>query len=353
MWKKRMAAVLIVVLALLVCSQIAFAEEKAPAKKVKAPARQKPKATPQNFNPRDPRELVLLLEHASVEELQKLTFVELSVLKNAVFASRGYVFADDRPWLNLFYCGNAYFAKKRYVFQQFVQFPVSDINQFAGDASEGFLQQQNGEAFRTTKWDLRGYAFPSCREGGPLDEDQKKAIANLHVALLKKIEVLNGPEAIDKVLRQDVAGRKGGYYSSVILGKTLRSEILDAFEVSLRRDLHGYYRVLQLLKHDEDFDSMELLGLFAGDIIFLKNGIEARYGKPFSGILGWELSQIIGITENKPDYDQKQLPSALQGKLKSLDDIVQRIMRSDLKDIPASLRFKPVEFNEPYDLEGC
>lgn len=356
MWGKRMAAGFIVVLALLVCSQISFAEEKAPAKK-RVLTEKASKAPSQNSSQtakmRAPRDLVALLESASIEELQKLSYTELNILKNAVFASRGYVFADDRPWLNLFFCGNAYFSRHKRLFQKLVRFAAVEINQFTGDAYEGFLRDQVGEAFRTSTWDLREYAFPPCKDSGPLDEHQQKAIANLHVAVLKKIESSGSTEAIDSALMRDMSGRKCGYYSSIILGKVLRSEVLDAFEISLRRDLHGYYRLMKLIKHVKDFDSMELLGLYAGDIIFLKNMLEAQQGKPFSGVLGWEISQIIGVTEKRPDYDPQQLPQAIQEKLKSLDDIVGKIMRSDLNDIPASLKSRPIEFINPYDLEGC
>ena len=53
---------------------------------------------------KDPRELVVRLKNASVEDIKKLSFFELNLLKNAVYASKGYKFADDRPWLNQIFC---------------------------------------------------------------------------------------------------------------------------------------------------------------------------------------------------------------------------------------------------------
>lgn len=125
----------------------------------------------------------------------------------------------------------------------------------------------------------------------------------------------------------------------------------------MRRDIHGFYRLIKLIDNFEDFDSMELLGLFAGDIIFLRNVIEAKYGKPFDyeDVLGWEISQMIGVTEKKKFYTTADLPLAVRDRIKLLDAVVNKIMRSDLNDIPASLRSRPVEFkyNDPYDFEGC
>lgn len=328
-------------------------EERAPVKKPAKKKAVKGARNEQAAKTRNPEELVSLLENASVAELQKLPFTELNILKNAVFASRGYVFADDRPWLNLLYCGEPYFSQHVQLFQRLVQFPASDVAQFTGDTADSFMSTQRGDAFRITKWDLRAYRFPACRDSGALDEHQKKAIATLHVALLKKVEAFKSTADMDLALKADVDGRLCGYYSSVLLGKALREEALKVFETSLRRDLHGYYRLMKLIRQGEVFDQMELLGLYAGDIVFLKNVLEAQQGKPFSGVLGWEISQVIGVSEQKQDYDPSRLPPDMQQRLKSLDDIVIKIMRSGLKDVPASLRSRPIEFSNPYELEGC
>jgi hypothetical protein len=187
-----------------------------------------------------------------------------------------------------------------------------------------------------------------------VNEDQKMAIANIRVALFKKIDAIGNVRALDSTLDEELRKipQTGG--SAWILGKTLSKNALRQYgTVSMRRDLHGMNRMLHIMKNLDDFDSMELLGLFMGDIIFLRNVIEAKQGKEFTGVQGWEISQLIGVPPVRGDYTIQKLPPAVQMKLKALEDIAVKIQRSDLNDVPASFKNKPIEFNDPYDLEGC
>jgi hypothetical protein len=104
----------------------------------------------------------------------------------------------------------------------------------------------------------------------------------------------------------------------------------------------------------EEFDAMEFLGLYVGDILFLRNVFEAKYGKSISGVLGWEIGQVIGITEKKADYNIQKLPLKIQVKIQMIDDILKKILESDLQDVPASLKKKPIDFREdPYRGGAC
>ncbi len=286
---------------------------------------------------KDPRELVGRIKNASVEELKKLSFLELNFLKNAVYASKGYKFADDRQWLNEFFCGRTYKAKKG---------TVAAVR----SAITSWISQLKKE----TSWDLDIFAFPPCAEGGTLDSDQMKALANIRVALFKKVESFGNINAIDAALDAEFekVPKKSNY--AWILGKPMSSGVFWLSKQSMRRDIHGYNRMLYLIKNPQSFDAMELLGLYMGDLIFLRQTIEARHGKPFSGVLGWEISQMIGVGESKNDYHPRKLPIELQVKLQVIDDIIQKILRSDLDNIPAALKNKSIEFykREPsYDDE--
>jgi hypothetical protein len=310
------------------------------AQPVTAPASQK----------KDPNVLVIRLKNASLEDLKKLSFLDLNILKNAVYASKGYEFANDRPWLNEIFCDKHKAKKKKKLskVQQKHGAPTDKEMGIVSDVDEPSLTAKE------SLWNLDNYAFPECREGGPLDEDQKKAIANTRVALFKKIETLGSILEVDKALNlelHDYASKQG---TTRILGKKVSEDALLTFgDVSMRRDLHGINRMLQIIKEGENFDAMELLGLFMGDIVFLRNTIEAKYGKPFVGVQGWEISQIIGIPERRSDYDPEKLPIQVQQKLQLLDEIAVKIQRSGLNDIPAAFRNRPIEFNNPYDYEGC
>ncbi len=323
MWKRCLVAVTVFV-CMAADSHLVFAQS----------------VVPQAAQKKDPRELVIRIKNASIDELKILSFFELNVLKNAVYASKGYKFAEDRPWLQELFCGVRAPQKKSGKKKDVKITPSETSNALTASADV---------------WNLDAYAFPACREGGALDEDQKKAIANIRVATFKKIESLGSMGATgDALFRKAPKKKPGGYYVPV-LGKQIRSESEDAGSQATIRDFRGYQRMLFLIKNiDEDFDAMELLGLYAGDVIFLRNIIEAKYGKPFSGILGWEISQVTGITEQKPDYDPKKLPIKVQTKLQMLDSIAQKILSGDLNDVPSSLKSNPVQlFEEPYTGGAC
>ena len=59
---------------------------------------------------------------------------------------------------------------------------------------------------------------------------------------------------------------------------------------------------------------MELLGLYLSDVMFLQKAIEVKYGKEYIGVLGWEISQITGITAKKKDYDPQNPSNSDSGK---------------------------------------
>ena len=325
MWKREWVAIAFF-MCMATISHVVFAEPSA------APHAQK----------RDPRELVIKLKNASVADLEKLSFLELNLLKNAVFASKGYKFADDRPWLNEVFCGGPKkIAKKKSAKKTAPSAQATE--------SAAILSDLSGNP-----WNLNAYVFPVCRESGPLDEDQKKAIANTRVATMKKLQTLGSIAEVDNTLNREVAPNGPSKGPVLILGKEISfNSLLEFGYVSMRRDLHGMNRMLRIIKTPEDFDSMELLGLFMGDIIFLKNVIEAENGKSFPGVQGWEISQLIGVVEQKASYDVTALPVAAQRRIQQLEDIALKIQRSDLNDIPASLRSRPIEFSDPYESEGC
>ena len=309
MWKRSLVAI-VVLLCLIGSSPLVFA---------------------QDTQKKNPRELVLRIKSTSVDELKKRSFLELNFLKNAVYASKGYRFADDRLWLNEFFCGRTYTAKRSTV-----------------AAASAAISSWISKLKKETSWDLDGFAFPPCKEGGAIDPDQMKALANIRVALFKKIESFGNIRAVDAALDAEFEKmpKEGNYFW--VLGKPVSHDALSGpGRESIRRDVHGYNRMLYVIKNVQAFDAMELLGLYAGDMIFLRQAIEAKYGKQFSGVLGWEISQTIGVVESKKEYDPRKLPVEIQAKIQMLDAIIQNILRSDLDNIPAALKNKSVEFYKP------
>lgn len=306
---------------------------------------------------KEPAALVKKIRDASVAELQKLTFVELNLLKNAVYAAKGYKFAEDRQWLNLMFC------------HQDEVLALEERESTVSVNSSLLPKRMLKQADDSKVWNLGLYEFPVCKEGAAIDEEQMKAVANIRVAMFKKIESHKSADKMDEVLKKENGDLQASLKRSIVMGRkafTYEEQSFDggpdiitielygqSWYESILRETHGYNRMLQLMKKGDDFDAMELLGLYVGDIRFLKDVIEARHGKPFQGVLGWEISQIIGITEIKADYDPKQLPLPVQVKLQLLDEIMQKILNSDLNDIPASLKGKSINVIQTYDSGAC
>ncbi|MHB8845156.1 MAG: hypothetical protein ACYC7L_10470 [Nitrospirota bacterium] len=287
---------------------------------------------------KDPKELVIRIKNTSVEDLKKLSFLELNILKNAVYAAKGYKFADDRPWLNQIFCEQRYRKVKK-------------SGLAAGRAAlESWASKLRGQA----AWDLDAYEFPACKDAGVLDADQMRALANIRMALFKKIDSLGSIRAIDSTLDNEITGLQKQGDFVWILGKAVPMCTAEyCMQDNTRRELHGYNRLLQLVKNVENFDAMELLGLYTGDILFIRSILEAKYGKPHEGVLSWEISQLVGVTERKAGYDPKKLPVNVQVLLQMLDDVVQKIVQSDLNDVPASFKGKTIEFLDPYNGGAC
>lgn len=256
--------------------------------------------------------LVARLRDTPVAELERLNFVELNALKNAVYAASGYVFAEDRPWLRSVFC---------------------EEGAAPAPASAPALA-------------LARYQFPPCQEGGELDDAARKALANLRVATFRRLGGAPGAGALERAVAADfrAAGKDG---KGVLAGRGVPLEAFTAWQRSLTRDLAGYRRLRQLVDQPGSFDAMELLGLYAGDVILLRALIEARHGKPLTGTLAWEAQQLLGVGEPRPDYDPARLPIEIQTKLQILDDVLQRIQRSDVNDLPPRLKGKRLDFTAP------
>lgn len=305
---------------------------------------------------KDPRQLVIRLKNASLEDLKKLSFIELNTLKNAVYASKGYRFADDRPWLQELFCPEV--KEARLASYRFGNDEEDGEGESAPHQPDGKELEWLASMRVQAKWNLNEYAFPGCREGSQLDEDQKKALANIRIANFKKIAIINNMNEIDHAyLDREMSTKMYQHMHISILGKPLALSLYQGrARESILRDVHGYAQLWNMISNvDKDFDAMELLGLYAGDIIFLRNIIEAKYGKPTSGVVGWEISQLIGIPEIKQNYDPKKLPIKIQLKLQVLDDVVLKIMNSDLNDVPKELKDqRSIDINyDPYESAAC
>lgn len=266
-------------------------------------------------------DLIQRIASANNQELSKLTFFELNILKNAIYSSRGFKYADDRPWLY------EYFYSDKSKIKQ-----PKAINQ----------------------WHLSQYDFPKPdpRIEFKIDQQMEKAVTNIRVAIYKKIKSFKDINQIDqevngelkKFVYSDDEGREGVR----ILGRSFEIYAFE-FKESIRREVHGYNCILNIINDPSQFDPAELLGVYVGSIALLKNIIEAQNGKIFDGIMGWEISQLTGVTPKNEKYDENKLPVEIKNKLKLLDDTIKKMTQSDIGDIPEQFKNSVrVDY-----LEGC
>jgi hypothetical protein len=265
--------------------------------------------------------LIQSIAAADNQQLSKLTFLELNILKNAIFSAKGFKYADDRTWLNEYFYG--------------INIKIDSLkfqNQSKSD-SLVLLEQSIGV------WNL------------PVME---KAIANVRVALFKKIKSFNNSSSIDATISNDfgrhhfIATRKVGL---IIMGRVIL-HYGGEYSSSLCREAQGYRCLLDIIETKRDFDACELLGVYVGSVVMLKNIIEAQNGKIFDGTMGWEISQLAGITPRNEHYDENNLDIKVKLKLILLDTIIKKMTNSGIGDVPAQFKNEGINVDLYYE-EGC
>lgn len=272
------------------------------------------------------------LTEMPVYSLQKLGFFELNFLKNAIYAANGYKFASDRPWLVFYFC-------------------------------EGDTSHRLAVAPSNHKWLFSEYKFPPCGSGGNINSTHSQILAKLRVALIRKIRAFDNIEMADEQLKKEMEEQSRKLSDLLMeLNKDeddalARPELPFSFEMlteSLYRELHGYNRLLIVANNYEKIDYMELLGVYAGDLLLLKELIEAKNGKQVKGVLGWEVNEILSGDKNyNKDAKPEKLSIQAQVALQMIDEIILKLQRSKMNDIPEALRKRPDMQLSPYEAGAC
>lgn len=273
--------------------------------------------------------LVQSIATADNQQLSKMTFFELNILKNAIYSAKGFKYADDRQWLNEYFYGN-----------------------------NSKLETNSSEL-----WDLSKYDFPSPVSGAQFKTNpvMEKAIANIRVALFKKIKLLDNASTINLTITNNYGnhyikytqlpnGKWTGQYLR-IFGRKIKIHVGN-YRESLSREAQGYRCLLDIIETKRDFDACELLGVYVGSVVMLKNIIEAQNGKIFDGIMGWEISQLAGITPSNAQYDENKLDEKTKMKLKVLETIIKKMTSSGIGDVPAQFKNQGITVDLYYE-EGC
>ena len=259
-------------------------------------------------------------------ELSSLDFFELNILKNSIYSAKGYQYATDREWLY------SYFYKP--------------------EKEKSLLS-----VLLRNKWDLRDYSFPAPKKGDQfkIDKDMEKAIANIRVAIYKKIRSYKSLSEVDKEIDTEIS-----FYNVTdnrfIFGRAIGGvgdTNVNRFGESIRREVHGYKCVINIIDKNANFDACELLGVYLGSVVLLKNIIEAQNGKIFGGVTGWEISQLVGVTSNDTEYDPNNLPQNVRSKLQMLDNIIQKMTQSGIGDLPVELKDNSENISLAAYFEGC
>jgi len=247
--------------------------------------------------------LVKKISNTPNAELVSMTFFELNILKNSVFSLQGYKYADDRKWLYSYFYTNKDTTKTN------------------------------------EKWDLNlKYPEPESVEF-KFDDDMKKAVANVRIAMFNKIRSIGDINQIDELIDKEY-NKHNGY----IFGRKIKYE--SEFKESIRREVHGYNRIITIIDTRSSFDASELMGVYIGSLVLLKQVIEAQNGKVQGGILGWEISQLTEITPSSNEYNVTKLPTAEKEKIMTINKVIEMVKNSGIGDIPDELKNKKIEMNE-------
>ena len=247
--------------------------------------------------------LVKKIANTPNAELASLTFFELNILKNAVFSLQGYKYAEDRKWLY------SYFYR------------------YHGTIKEG------------SKWNLNlEYPTPESVEF-KFDKNMKKAVANVRIAMFKKIRDIGDINQIDNLIDKEYKNHNGSIFDRTIIYG-------PEFKESIRREVHGYNRIINIIDTKSNFDPSELMGVYIGSLVLLKQVIEAQNGKIHGGVLGWEISQLTNITPGTDEYDFTNLPATEKEKIKTIDKVIDMVKNSGIGDIPEVLRSKEIKMSE-------
>jgi hypothetical protein len=301
---KRYFLLIVVVIAFLSCSVISFVE-RAHALEEDGLAK-----------------LVKKIGATNNSELLALSFFELNILKNSIYSAKGYQYAGDRGWLDDYFY-NPFHAQR----------DVKD-----DDKSK-------------TKWDLSEYSFPEPQKDVvfQIDKDMEKAITNVRVALFKKVKSYKSLTDVDIEIKHEIASYQQEK-NQFIFGRKI--SYISEFGDSIRREAHGYKCLMNLIDSDQSFDACELLGIYVGSVVLFKNILEAKNGKIFSGVSGWEISQIVGVTPQDTQYDPQKLPQKVKQKIQVLNSIIQKMTRSGIGDVPKDLKDSTENLSIQY-YEGC
>jgi hypothetical protein len=265
--------------------------------------------------------LVQSIASATTQDLSSLSFFELNILKNAIFSSKGFKYAKDRIWLFSYFYG----------------------------------KKSKMEKHLPARWDLGKYDFPKPIKGDQFATDSvmEKAIANVRVALYKKIRGFQNVQNADSALDREYQAHctiKEFANGLEIFGRKIGGGL--QFKESIKREIHGYRCILSIIDENRGFDACELLGVYVGSVAMLKSVIQAQNGKSFDGTLGWEISQLAGVTPKSEKYDESKLPDSVKSKIKLLDAVMQKIANSEIGDVPEQFRNRGNLADINY-IEGC
>jgi hypothetical protein len=300
--------------------------------------------------PPSPVEVIDQINKYSPEELSKLTFLELYILKNAILANKGYKFADDREALR------HYFGDSCLLRDQMLGKDGCKIN------------RQGIQCAACPKFNLSIYKYPEVTNNDHFIQTPKMEIsfAKIRQAGLLKLKKISNPSALDREFEQQLAAfgeyssnyQLGTYEIVVVFGREFATSLFveqppngpDVFEDytgSILRDLKGDLSLLSLIERfkqgDYDFDKAELLGLYLGNLDFLRKVIYSLSGKEFPEPLRSELS-ALGVTA-KPMTLGNLSPSA-QKALNHLEEAMKTLVSGEMSDLPSSFRESNLEIDD-------
>lgn len=289
--------------------------------------------TKQTNNPQTPlsaSEVLNQINKYRAEDLSKLTFMELYVLKNAVLANKGYKFADDRSWLRDYFYGEYSIA---------MNCGESESDEFSCNHHKGI------KCADCPTFNLRLYTYPQVQGNTHFKQTQEmeQAFAKIRQAGLLKIrKFTSGSSLLEEFNRQNQNIQRydwSGAESDGLTYQVFMRDLGSHAEYSIRRDLMGDFSLVNLLEQfkssNYDFDKAELLGLYLGNLDLLRKAILSLHGKEFPEPLKSELA-ALGVTAKPMTVGNLSKPA--EKALGYLDEAIKTLVHGNMSDLPESFK---------------
>lgn len=341
---------------------------------------------PPVLKPRNPQELVSMISKLSLEDLRRLDSVELNFLKNAVFASHGFDFADDRWYLTEYFYGDEYLHAKdldsdgKEVWSRQVRASSDENTRVELQRqrwTNALAAPERDKCASSLRMDLKEVVFPHpATIRFSMTREMKAALSVIMEAIFQRAATMGflsldaaehlytGPERLRglcllgrttaAILQPRAEDPKSLSY--IHNGEESPERLNDA----VRSELMAYAQMFEMLSdvHGGNFafEQGDFLGFFLGSIDLFHAMLRQMAGESVPEEL---LPQTRAVRKRlripEPVFPMTPVNQARLRQLIALVNVVGKsILASDIGDLPEELKAKKIELDGSLGFyDGC